>query len=297
MYSKTKTYLILFCGVLALSTSAIFVKSANAPSAVIAFYRLFTAGVILLPFFLLGKSSRFELKSLSREQWIRIISAGLLLAFHYVLWFESLNYTSIASSTVLVSLQPLFSLVLERFASKRKITRTAIVGCFIALAGSVVIGFGDFGISGKCLLGDVLALVAAAVISGYFFVGEKVRKEISAVTYSTLSYLFSSVILLIYIAIRSDPLVGFDTSTWLAFLGLAVISTIGGQFVFNLLLKKVPASAVTMSILGEPIGTCILAFLIFKDNISLQQLIGIAVIMMGMVIYFCLPLRNAEKIK
>lgn len=295
MYSKPKTYLILFCGVFALSASAIFVKLAAAPSAVIAFYRLFVAALILLPFFLFGKESRTEIKTLRGGGWIRIISAGLLLAFHYVLWFESLNFTSIASSTVLVSLQPLFSLALDRFASKKKIRRTALIGCFIALAGSVVIGFGDFKISGKNLLGDVLALVAAAVISGYFFVGEKVRKEISAVTYSTLSYLFSSAVLIIYIALRGDALFGYGRVSWLSFLGLAVISTIGGQFVFNLLLKKVPASAVTMSILGEPIGTCILAYLIFKDDISLQQLVGIAVIMIGMGIYFCLPLHKAQK--
>lgn len=289
MFSKPITYLILFGGVFALSSSAIFVKIADAPSAVIAFYRLFIAALILLPFFVFGKESRNELKNLQKGQWIRIISAGALLAFHYVLWFESLNFTSIASSTVLVSLQPLFSLALDRFANKIKIKKTALVGCAVALVGSFVIGFGDFKISGKCLLGDILALVAAAVISGYFFVGEKVRKDISAVTYSTMSYFFSAIILIIYILLRSEPLTGHDGKTWLAFIGLAVVSTIGGQFVFNLLLKKVPASAVTMSILGEPVGTCILAYLMFKENISLQQLVGICIIMIGMTVYFFLP--------
>lgn len=296
MYSKPITYLILFGGVFALSSSAIFVKIADAPSAVIAFYRLFIAALILLPFFLLRKESRFELKNLQGSRWVRIMSAGAFLALHYVLWFESLNFTSIASSTVLVSLQPLFSLALDRFVNKKSIKKTALIGCVIALIGSFVIGFGDFKISGQYLLGDVLALVAAAVISGYFFVGEKVRKDVSAVTYSTLSYLFSSVILFIYILLRNEPFVGHNSQTWLACLGLAVISTIGGQFVFNLLLKKVPASAVTMSILGEPVGTCILAYLIFKESVSIQQLVGIFVIMIGMTVYFFLPnlKRSAE---
>ena len=77
------------------------------------------------------------------------------------------------------------------------------------------------------------------------------------------------------------------------FLGLALLSTIGGQFVFNLLLKKLPASAVTMSILGEPIGTCILAYLFLHESISLQQLVGIVVIIGGLSIYFVLPERKA----
>ena len=291
MYSRSKTYLILFGGVFALSTSAIFVKSADAPSSVIAFYRLLFAAVILLPFFIFRKEPRTELKKLQTKQWLQMISSGLCLALHYVLWFESLNFTSIASSTVLVSLQPLFSLALDRYVSKKRIHKMALIGCVIALCGCVVIGFGDFQISGKGLLGDILALVAAGVIALYFYVGENVRKEISAVTYSTLSYSFSSIILFIYITIRNDTLVGYTTQTWLSFAGLAVISTIGGQFIFNLLLKKVPASAVTMSILGEPIGTCILAYFIFHEVIALQQFVGMLLILFGMVVYFFLPDR------
>lgn len=284
-----RTCMILFGGVFALSTSAIFVRIADAPSGVIAFYRLFLAGVTLLPVFLLRRESRAELGTIGRKQWGQILSAGLFLALHYVLWFESLNFTSIASSTVLVSLQPLFSLGLERFVSKKKIRPTALIGCAIALVGCFIIGAGDFRISGKGLLGDILAFVAAGVIAMYFFVGESVRKEISAVTYSVLSYFVSSVILFVYILLRGEAFGGYTGQTWWAFIGLALICTIGGQFVFNLLLKKVPASAVTMSILGEPIGTCILARLILGESVALQQLMGIVVIMAGMIVFFFLP--------
>jgi len=293
MYSKSKTYLILFGGVFALSTSAIFAKIAVAPSSVMAFYRLLIAAIVLTPFFLFRQKKRSEINTLQTKQWMQIISAGLFLALHYVLWFESLNFTSVASSTILVCLQPLFSLALERFVNRKKIKTTTLTGCIIALCGCIIIGSGDLQISGKSLLGDILALVAAGVISLYFFVGENVRKDISAVTYSTLSYFFSAIILFIYIVSRNDSLRGYTVHTWLAFIGLAVISTIGGQFIFNLLLKRVPASAVTMSILGEPIGTCFLAYLILHEAVVLQQFIGISVIMFGMTVYFFFPDRNA----
>jgi len=292
MYSNIKTYLILFAGVFALSTSAIFVKIADAPSSVIAFYRLLIAGTVLLPFFLCSRKCRAEFRTIRPRQWRQILSAGLLLALHYVLWFESLNFTSTASSTVIVCLQPLFSLGLERFVSKKKIRPAALSGCVIALCGCAIIGFGDFQISGKSLLGDILAFVAAGVISLYFFVGENVRKEISAVTYSLLSYFVSAGILFVYIMLRGEAFAGYTGGTWRAFVGLALISTIGGQFVFNLLLKKVPASAVTMSILGEPIGTCLLAWLVLHEVIALQQFAGILVIMLGMGVFFFLPDRK-----
>ncbi|MBQ9837431.1 MAG: DMT family transporter, partial [Oscillospiraceae bacterium] len=128
MYSNLKTYIILFIGVFALSTSAIFVKIADAPAPIIAFYRLLTAGVVLLPFFLCSRSCRSEFKALQPKQWGQIVAAGFCLALHYVMWFESLNYTSIASSTVLVSLQPLLSLAFERFFSRKKVAPSDLVG-------------------------------------------------------------------------------------------------------------------------------------------------------------------------
>lgn len=292
MYSSLITYSILFGGVFALSTSAIFVKIAAAPSSVIAFYRLLIAGIALLPFFLFRAKNRAELRTIGAAQWRQILAAGTFLALHYVLWFESLNFTSIASSTVIVCLQPLFSLALERFLLKKRIKASALVGCAIALGGSAVIGFGDFRISGKSLLGDFLAFVAAGVIAAYFFVGQSVRKELSAVTYSVLSYFVSAVILFAYILFLNEPFFGYAQSTRLAFLGLALVSTIGGQFVFNLLLRNLPASAVTMSILGEPIGTCLLAYCILHESITLQQLAGIVLILLGISIFFILPKRQ-----
>lgn len=286
MYSTTKTYLILFAGVFALSTSAIFVKLADAPSAVIAFYRLLIAGLILLPLLFYNTNSRSEFFQLTRKQWKQITASGLFLALHYVLWFESLNYTSIASSTMIVCLQPLFSLALDRLISNKNISKNALLGCTVSLIGCAIIGWGDFQISGQSLWGDILAFVAGGVIALYFFVGETVRKEISAITYSVLSYLISAFILMLYIIFMNNSFTNYTELTWHAFIGLALISTIGGQFVFNLLLKNVPASAVTMAILGEPIGTCILAYFILHEAITMQQFIGMVVIMLGMTVYF-----------
>lgn len=294
MYKGIKTYAILFGGVLALSTSAIWVKLAQAPSAVIAFYRLLLAALVLLPFLLLNKAARRELAGLTRRQTGQIFGAGFLLALHYVLWFESLRFTSTASSTVIVCLQPLFSLALEKFVQKKRIRKTALPGCLIALCGCFIIGLGDLRISGQALLGDVLAFVAAGVIAVYYFVGESVRREMSALPYSTAAYLISAAMLLVYILLGGQPLWGFDGGTWLSFIGIALVATIGGQFIFNLLLKKLPASAVTMGILGEPVGTCLLAWLVLGEGLKPQQLWGIVVIMAGMAVFF-LPEKREKR--
>ena len=107
-----------------------------------------------------------------------------------------------------------------------------------------------------------------------------------------LAYVTSAAVLLLYTLVRGEPLTGYPAQTWLSFVGIALIATVGGQFVFNLLLKQLPASAVTMSILGEPIGTCILAYLFLHEGISPRQLLGIVTIIGRLGVYFCLPNRD-----
>lgn len=289
MRYRIGTYFALIPGVAALSASAIFVKIADAPSSVTALYRLFITGLVLTPFLVFSEKRRAELRSLKPVQAGLIVLSGLLLAVHYVMWFESLRYTSVSSSTVLVSLQPLFSLLFSFIFLKERARKSAVAGCLIAIFGSCIIGWGDFQVSAAALAGDVLALAAAGVISLYFLVGQVVRREIGVVTYSVPSYFSSAAFLLGYALLKGDALTGYARSTWAAFLGLAFISTIGGQFVFNLLLKKISATAVSMSILGEPIGTCILAYIILRERIAARQLFGIVVILTGLSVFFVYP--------
>ena len=222
---------------MALSTSAIFVKLSDAPSPVTAFYRLLFTALALLPFLVFSEKNRREFAALGRRQVTSIILTGFLLAVHYTMWFESLRFTSVSSSTVLVSMQPLFSMLWGFLFLKERVRPGAVAGCLIAIAGSAVIGWGDFTVSSAALFGDFLALSSAGVISLYFLIGQVTRKNTGVITYSVLSYFSSAAFLLVYTLVSKNPLSGYPAMTWYSFLGLAFISTIGGQFVFNLLLS------------------------------------------------------------
>lgn len=291
MRSPLISYTILFMGVFALSTSAIFVKVADAPATITAFYRMLFAAVMLLSFLLVNKKNRKELGSLSKKQWGLGLLSGLFLAAHYLLWFESLNYTSVASSTVIVTLQPLFSMVGGYFLFKERFSKGAIMGCLVAIAGSIVIGWQDFQISGQALFGDILAFIAAGVITAYFFIGQHIRKGLSLIPYSIIGYTSSALFLSIFVFSQHTSFVNYSTQTWLSFIGLAFIATILGQMIFNWLLKWLSTSVISMSILGETIGTCILAYFILDEVISLQQGLGIALILSGLAL-FLLQQRN-----
>src|SRR5699024_9487306 len=103
-------YIAVVIGVIAVSTSAIFVKlAAGAPSGIIAFYRLFLAVLMMSPIIFVKYKQEF--RSITKRDWTLATISGVFLALHFILWFESLNYTSVASSVVLVTLQPVFAFI------------------------------------------------------------------------------------------------------------------------------------------------------------------------------------------
>jgi drug/metabolite transporter (DMT)-like permease len=278
-------YIFLFFGVLAISTSAIFVKLSTAPAPIIATYRLVFSTLMILPIMLFNKKYMLEIKNLKLKQLAAVFSSGIFLAIHYILWFESLRFTSVASSTVLVTMQPLFAFIGSYFFFGEKLKKLSLFGGFLSILGSCIIGLGDFQIGGIALIGDLLALLAAGVITAYFLIGQSIRKKLSLVAYVFICYLSSSIFLLGYSVILKYPLIGYQNSDWLWFFCLALISTILGQTVLNWLIKWLSASTISMSILGEPVGTCILAYLILGESISYNQIIGSTIILIGIGIF------------
>ncbi len=297
MRSRSVIYLALAAGVFMLSASGVFAKVARAPAGIIAFYRLFFATLALLPWLLSHKNDRRELRSLSPIQYAEGALAGFFLAVHYVMWFESLRYTSVASSTVLAALQPLFSVIWGRLFLGERLGAHALTGGAIAIAGLAVVGWSDFSVSSQSLWGDLLALVSGGVISLYFFCGQILRRRMGAVPYSVLSYGSSAAVLALYALFMGYPFAGYAPGTWGAFLGLALVSTIGGQMVFNVLLKWISATTVTMGILGEPVGTCFLAWLFLGETLSARQAIGIAVILAGLALFFAAQRQSQSERK
>ncbi|OPJ65668.1 DMT family transporter [Clostridium chromiireducens] len=288
-------YIFLFLGVLAISTSAIFVKLSTAPAPIIATYRLVFSTLMILPVMILNKKYILEIKKLRLKQLAAVFSSGIFLAIHYILWFESLRFTSVASSTVLVTMQPLFAFIGSYFFFGERLKKLSIFGGFLSISGSCIIGFGDFNIGGIALIGDLLALLAAGVITAYFLIGQNIRKNLSLVSYVFICYLSSSIFLLGYSVILKYPLIGYQNSDWLWFFCLALIPTILGQTVLNWLIKWLSTSTISMSILGEPVGTCILAYLILNESITYNQILGSTIILIGIGIFLIGKMTKVEK--
>lgn len=283
MNPKSKHYLALLIGAIAVSTSAILVKLSSAPAAIIATYRLLFTVLLMVPFFTPKYWS--EIRLIKKKDWIYSIIAGVFLAFHFIFWFESLNYTSVASSVVLVTLQPLFAFIGTYLFFKEKISLGTFLSGILAILGSFIISWGDFKVSGMALWGDLLAIIAAVMVTAYFLFGQTVRKRLSLFTYTFVVYLISSITLIIYDLILGYSLFYYTKQDWLVFLLLAIIPTLLGHTLFNWAIKWLSTSIISMTILFEPVGASVLAYFILNEVLTGSQWIGGLILMAGLFLF------------
>lgn len=276
-------YIPIIIGVFSVALSAIFVKMTSADSGVTAFYRMLFSILIMSPVFLMKYTH--EIRKLSKRDWIFTAIAGIFLAFHFILWFESLNYTSVASSTVLVTLQPLFAFAGTYFFFKERLSLKTILSGIIAISGSVLIGYGDFKISGDALFGDVLALIACALITAYLLFGQDVRKRLSLMTYTFVVYSFSTITLFFYIIFKGESFGPYPMSEWMWFLLLAIIPNLFGHTLFNWALKWVSTNVISIAILFEPVGAAILAYFILGEVLTGSQIMGGSIVLAGIILF------------
>lgn len=265
------------------STSAILVKLADADSGVIAFYRMLFSVLIMAPAFLTHYKN--EVLNIQKRDWLFSIIAGVFLAFHFILWFESLHYTSIASSTVLVTLQPLFAIGGTYFFFKEPIVFKTIISGLIAIAGSVLISWGDFKVGGLAFYGDMLALIACALVTGYMLFGQDVRKRVSLTTYTIIVYSTSTFTLFFYVLFKGGSFGPYPTMDWIWFILLAIVPNLLGHNLFNWAIKWVSANVISIAILFEPVGASILAYFIFNEYLVATQVFGGIIVIVGITLF------------
>jgi drug/metabolite transporter (DMT)-like permease len=271
--------LLLLIGVIAVSFAAVFVRLADAPPLIIAASRLTIASLLILPFTF--SRVRASFRSISRRTLLLIFLAGLFLAAHFVLWFTSLQHTTVASSVILVTAHPLFVAVASYVLWREKLGRAPIIGIVIALAGLVIINGGEFSFSSDQFLGNALALVAGLLAACYLLIARLVKDRIDAVSYLTSVYAVAALILLASAAASGISFTGYSGTTYLMFLLLALIPQIIGHSSLNLAARLMPVTIVSVSILGEPVGATLLGIVFLDEWPTMWELGGGAVILTG----------------
>ena len=292
--TTTTPYVGIGIGLVAVSTASILIRYAQlagAPSLVIAAWRLGLAALVLTPVVLATK--RAELAALGKRQAGLALLSGAFLGLHFGAWISSLAYTTVASSVVLVSSNPLFVALIAAVALKERISRPVAAGLALTLAGAMTVGLSDICggpggcptggelLKGPAILGDGLALVGAAAGAVYYSTGRALRPTMSLTTYIFLTYGTAAVVLAGAVAAAGLPVTGYAPGVYGLFVLLALVPQLIGHSAFNWALKYLPATYVAVTTLGEPVGSALLAALLLGEVPSGIKLVGSGLILAG----------------
>ncbi len=283
--SRIRTLPALGMAVLAISFASIFIRFAQAehvPALSIAAWRLLFSSLLLIPYAWITR--RAELRRLSRQDLLLLAASGVLLGLHFATWIASLDYTSVASSVVLVSMGPLFvGLGSWAFLGERPGASLA-AGILLSAAGSVVIGWSDAGTGQNRILGDLLALAGAVMVAGYLMIGRRLRSRLSLPSYIAPVYGVAMLTLLAIVIAGRQPMLGFGQRAYLWMLALALVPQLLGHSTLNWALRYSSATYVSIVTLAEPVGASILAYFILGESVSRLTAVGAVLVLLGILI-------------
>ncbi|WP_128905121.1 DMT family transporter [Halorubrum amylolyticum] len=268
------------------SAGAVLVRLSDAPSSVAAFYRVLFTTVPLLP--VAGWRYRAQIARVTRRDLGFAALSGIALALHFAAWFESLAWTSVAASVTLVQAQPVFVALGAWLLLRERVTRRMAVGIAVAVAGMAAMSFGDLlggvFVGRRPIYGNGLALVGAVTAAGYVLAGRSLRQRVALVPYVVIVYGVCTVSLLAIVLAEGHALTGYPPVEWGIFVGLAVGPGLLGHTVINWALAHLESSVVSVSLLGEPVGATLLAFVVLAEVPTPYTLVGGAVVLGGIVL-------------
>jgi drug/metabolite transporter (DMT)-like permease len=286
--------MVLAAGVLATSSASILIRKAQfeqAPSLLIAAWRVSVATSVLTP--IVWAKYRPELQRLTGREMGFALLAGLLLGIHFASWITSLEYTSVISSVVLVSMNPLFVALAAPILIRERLSRVTWAGILVATAGAIVVsvggGAGTAPKQGLPMLGNALSIVGAITVAGYYMIGRRVRARVSVIPYIWLTYGSAAIVLILMVLVAGQPVTGLSGNAyiWMTLVGL--IPQLIGHSAYNYALGYLSAAYVSLTILGEPIGSTILAAIFLSEQPALLQIAG------GVLILFALFIASREE--
>jgi drug/metabolite transporter (DMT)-like permease len=282
--SRSLLFGVLGVGLLAISVGAILARLAQGygmPSLVVATLRLGLAALIVTP--VAWWRSRRALRTLDRRQWMLAAGAGVFLALHFTTWISSLEYTSVASSTALVTTNPVWIALASLVLGERP-SRVTVAGIAVSLLGSSLIFWSDSrgGAGGSnALLGNALALAGSGCFSGYLLAGRRLRTSVPLLAYVWLAYGVAALFLLLACLMGGVPVTGYGAPAYLVALALAFAPQLIGQTAYNWSLRYVSATFVAVVTLGEPVGSAFLAWVIFAESFAPLQAVGFVALLGG----------------
>lgn len=272
--------IIIILGVLGTAFSAILVRYSDAPSTVLVFYRMLFSVLLLSPAALLFHKREFT--GIGLREIGLCVGSGIFLGMHFFCYFQSLQYTGIASSVVLVDTEVFFVALGGVLFLRERLSALGWMSILITFAGSVVVVLGDMG--GGRMTGNILALCGAVCSAVYTLIGRSCRRRMSTTVYTWIVYFSAGMVVLPASFLTGNPVLPVSLRNLAVAMGLAVLCTLLGHSIFSWGLKYESASFISVVKLLEPVFASLLGILLFREMPAVTSVAGGILIIGGIVL-------------
>ena len=262
-------------GIIGIGTSGPLIAMSTMPVLTLIFWRNLGGSLVTLPFALRHARDRAGVK------WAVI--AGVVLALHFVGFFLAMRMTTVAAGTALVALQPIFAALFVKLSGGH-IPSKAWLGMIVSFAGVLLVVGVDLQISFKSFLGDLAALISAALAAAYMIAGSKAQRTLETTTYTTICYFICSMTALPMALIAGNEIFSFTAKEWWILLGLILGAQLLGHSMFNSALKRVSPAVVSLIVFFEVPVSAVLAVWWLDQKPPVGIIPGIALILIGCVL-------------
>ena len=262
----------LSIGILAIGTSGPLIAMSAMPILTLIFWRNLGGAVLTAPFALRHRIDRTGAK------WA--ILAGFTLAMHFVAFFLAMRMTTVAAGTALVALQPIFAALFVKITGG-EIPSRAWLGMLVSFGGVLLISGIDLQISLRAFLGDLAALLSAALAAVYIMFGARAQRTLETSTYTSICYFVCAITALPMALIAGNQIFNFSSREWWIVLGLVLGAQILGHTMFNSVLKRVSPAVVSLIVFFEVPTSSIFALWWLNQRPPAGVIPGIVLILIG----------------
>jgi drug/metabolite transporter (DMT)-like permease len=269
-------YSTLASGVVCIGFSAIFVKLAGVSGAASAFYRVFVASLVLLPWWLIARPSKP-----ARKDLMLILAGGVFFALDLVLWNSGVLLTSAATATLLANNAPIWVGLGTMLLFHERLSFSFWLGLGIALVGMALIVGGEAWRHLRLNAGDLMAIGASVLYAAYLLITQRARSRVDTLTFNALSVSSCVILLFVLSVLLGVPLTGYSPKTWLALIGLGLVSQLGGWLAINYALGHLRAAPVSVVLLGQVVVTALLSMPLLGEYLSIHQIVGGVLVLGG----------------
>jgi drug/metabolite transporter (DMT)-like permease len=277
----TRTFSVLFFGVLVASFGSIFTRWAgDVPYAVISFYRLFLSIPLLLIFYFVNNNT---VKIPVKYFRFQFLLAGFFLAAHFITWIASIQLTSIANSIFLESTHPFFALILSIIFLKEYPRLSLLPAFIVAIIGIFLMVYSDWNLQNSKTIGDLLAMSSALFLALYLLIARKNRGNIDLTLYLIYVYAMAALFCGIYILIMKQNFIGFSWVSWFFMLLLALGPNLIGHSLLNWASRKIEIFKVNLMMLLEPVLATIMGIIFLYEFPGLNFYLGATLIIMALI--------------